>query len=131
MCDKAVILEEYKTLRQEMLKNQETRYIILGFTITSLGILLGLSLKEAPATTTFPGNSLALIVYAFLIIGAAVWATIHHTQNIDRLGGYIREVIEPQLPELHWETVWMGFRESLRKAGSTQGLPMGTSKIIR
>lgn len=128
------LIEEYKSLREELMRRQNARQLILGVTIIAIGSMLGLILREG----AFLEQDLkqgtdcyifALITFAILIIIAALVLTIQHTQQIDTIGAYIRKFIEPKT-ELGWETRWMRYRELKKSNPKAGGLPLGTSKPL-
>ena len=131
MVDKKFLIEEYNSLRSEVLKQQEVRYVVLGFTVTAVGVLLAQAIKQDIVLAKGPNiMALSMMGYAFVIIISAALVASHHTQNIDRLAGYIREFIEPEIPEIKWETRWHFYRESHRKLVKQGRLPFGTSKCL-
>lgn len=128
------LIEEYKSLREELMRRQNARQLILGVTIIAIGSMLGLILREG----AFLEQDLkqgtdcyifALITFAILIIIAALVLTIQHTQQIDTIGAYIRKFIEPKT-EFGWETRWMRYRELKKANPKAGGLPLGTSKPL-
>jgi uncharacterized membrane protein AbrB (regulator of aidB expression) len=119
------LIEEYKSLRTEMMRAQNARLLTLGFTITAIGTILGLTLRGNYLNYN---TSAFLISFAILITIAALVLTIHLTQQMDSLGGYIRKFIEPKTG-LCWETRWMRYRES-KKSNQKAGLPLGMSKAL-
>lgn len=123
-------IEEYKSLRQEIMSRQNARLLILGFTVTVIGTILGLTLREEISfRQNFNHYAFALIAFAIAVIITALVLTIHHTQQIDVISGYIRRFIEPNVEGLCWETRWTRYRESMRSKRSS-ALPLGTSKPL-
>ena len=124
-------IEEYKSLRQEIMSRQNARLLILGFTVTAIGTILGLTLREENIFQARLNHyAFALIAFAIVIIIAALVLTIHHTQQIDVIGGYIRKFIEPKVVGLDWETRWIRYRESKQSDPKASRLPLGTSKPL-
>ena len=124
-------IEEYRSLRQEIMNRQNARFLILGFTIAAIGTILGATLREE----IFPGQQLnyytfALISFALIIVIAASVLTIHHTQQIEVISAYIRKFIEPKVVGLGWESRWTRYREAKRSNPKAGGLPLGTSKPL-
>ena len=124
-------LEEYRSLRQEIMSRQNARLLILGFTVTAIGTIIGLALQGEMALSQGLNHYVfALIIFAIVLIIAALVLTIHHTQQIDVIGAYIRKFIEPQVAGLDWQTRWTRYRESKRPTPETGGVPLGTSKPL-
>lgn len=122
-------IEEYKSLRQEIMSRQNARLLIMGFTIAAIGTILGLTLQEG-ISLDLNYYAFALITFAIVIVIAALVLTIHHTQQIDVISAYIRKFIEPKVMGLGWETHWTRYRESKQSDPKTGGLPLGTSKPL-
>lgn len=124
-------IEEYKSLRQEIMSRQNARRLILGFTITAIGSIIGFVLQgEIALEYDLDYYAFSLIIFAIVIIIAALILTIHHTQQIDVIGAYIRKFIKPKMPGLNWQTYWFRYRELRRSSPKTAGLPLGTSKPL-
>ena len=125
------ILEEYRSLREELMKTQSHRQVILGFTVTGVGAVIKTTLGHSPASIEGLNNyALGLISFAMVLIIAALLLTRHHTQQIDVIGGYIRRFIEARAEGLCWESRWMRYRESMSSSGRGSALPLGTSKPL-
>jgi len=89
------LLEEYATLRTEVLARHGLRNQILLFTITGLGIVLSLPLANQELykiALFFP------VLAAFLAVG---WS--QHDIRIGEIGEFIALKIEPKVPRLTWE----------------------------
>lgn len=126
----APLLEEYKSLRTEILERQNTRLHILGFTMAAIGTILGFALRDNVSI----GQELnwyvfALVSFALVILNAALILTIQHTQQIDVISAYIRKFIEPKIG-IGWETRWTRYRELKKSGKRSSGLPLGTSKPL-
>ncbi len=129
--DYEVELEEYRSLRQEIMSRQNARLLILGFTVTAIGTIIGLALQEEISLSDGLNHyAFALMTFAIVLIIAALVLTIHHTQQIDVIGAYIRKFIEPKVAGLEWQTRWTRYRESKRSTPEAGGLPLGTSKPL-
>ncbi len=131
------LLEEYKTLREEIMRTTRDRQIVLGFTITGVGTILGLILKHPQQTrdsmTGLQGLNwyvLALTSFALLMLIAALLLTKRHTQSIDRISAYIRKFIESNVEGLNWETRWTRFRESKTTKIRVGRFSLGPSKPL-
>jgi hypothetical protein len=128
--DNTGLIEEYKSLREEILKRQDTRTTILGFTVTAIGTVIGLSLQGSiPQSRDIDYFAFALISFALLLIIAALLLTIQHTQQIDTIAGYIKKFIEPNAG-IHWESYYGRYRNLKRSNPKTGGTPLGTSKPL-
>lgn len=131
MADKDVLLAEYKSLRDEIMKRQDHRLLILAFTITGSGSVIGLTLgKATDIASPVKLLTFALISFVLAVIIAAILLTIQITQQIDVISSYIRKFIEPQLDGMGWEIRWQSYRESKRRSSDSSGLPLGTSKPL-
>lgn len=125
------IFEEYRSLREELMKTQSYRQVVLGFTVTGVGAVIKTTLGQGPPSIRgLNYYALGLISFALVLIIAALVLTRHHTQQIDIIGGYIRKFIEPRAKGLCWESRWMRYRESMRSRGRGSALPLGTSKPL-
>lgn len=131
MIEQTGIIEEYKYLREEITRRQDARLVILGFTVTGVGTVIGLTLGN-PSVTNQGINyyALTLISFALVILIAALLITIHHTQQIDVISAYIKKYIEPNVSGIKWESRWTYYREVIRSNPKTGGLPLGTSKPL-
>jgi len=111
MDDTDAVVEEYRTLREEILRSQHARLLIAGFTLAAVGTFTGFALKgldrASSAAATFPAAM--MVVSELFVIGALV-LTIYHTQTIVRIGFYIAHFIEPKVPGLNYETRWRRYR---------------------
>ena len=121
MEDKDYLIEEYKTLRQEILQKQIIAVSNFTFAISVSGAILGYALKEksgfallAPLTILIP--SVYLIFYQF--------------EHQGRIGAYIRREIEPKLEGLSWATSWHGFLESGLWKPKSQLLKIGVVEAV-
>ncbi|MBV9850700.1 MAG: hypothetical protein JO250_13585, partial [Armatimonadetes bacterium] len=101
----AAMLEEYKTLRQEILNQQQNSHQItlLGLTIGGAIVsFIGLG-RDAAA----PSLTKAVLLFAVvLIFYSLVYAQVYRRRKMNRIGRYIEFVIETQIPGLCWETAW-------------------------
>jgi len=126
--DKEAMLEEYRSLREEIMRRQYARLLILGFTVTAVGTVLGLTLRTAPrAGGEVDYYALALICFAEAVLIAAVLMTKSQTQHIEIIAGYIRTYIESQREGLGWESRWAQYRR-MRPTGFS--LPLGASRPL-
>ncbi len=105
------ILAEYKTLRDEIISAKGRRLQTVSLTVGAVGAILSIIAgavlgSDIPSTETrfavSVGGGIAL--YGVLIPSQIM--TTHLQQTIQRIGGYIRVFIEPQVPGLNWENRW-------------------------
>jgi len=126
-------IEEYKSLREEVLKRQDARNNTLGLTVTAIGTIVALSLGIG-RSAEFSGFVSALIILSYILVIAAVIFTIHQTQQIDNISAFIRIFIEPNVEGIGWETIWTELRKRKGPEGNEQNkkvkLPLGTSKYL-
>ncbi len=125
------LMEEYRSLRDEIMKRQEARQLTIGFTVTAVATTTGLSLSGIAPNIEGPNLFvLALVGLALALVVAALLLTIHHTQHIDLMSTYIRHFVESEIPGIRWESRWTLYRKASRSKLSGGGLPMGTSKPL-
>jgi len=99
------LLKEYDSLRKEIAARQSIRFTILGFTVASIGTILGLTTQSpSQGGTSFDYFTLALVCFALGLLITAQVLTIHLTQWIRSIADYIRTFIEPEVAGLEWET---------------------------
>lgn len=131
MDEKLALIEEYKSLREEIMRRQYARLLILGYTVTAVGALLGLAARDASsAAQSLTYYRFVLLAFALLILIAALLMTINHTQQIDIIASYIRRFIEPRVNGIRWESRWMRYRQSKLSPAKITALPLGTSKSL-
>lgn len=125
------LVEEYKSLREEIMRRQDARLFVLGFTVTGIGTVMGLTLNGNSLTTQGLNYfALALLSFALVMLIAALLLTIDHTQQIDVISAYISIFIEPNVKGIHWESRWADYRRNQRLNPKSNGLPLGTSKPL-
>ena len=121
------LLTEYKTLRDEILSAKGRRLQTVSLTVGVVGAILSIiagavlgsdiqSVETRLAISV--GGGIAL--YGILIPSEIM--IIHLQRTIQRIGGYIRVFIEPEVSGLNWENRW-----SLHK--SQHRLPKGLGGI--
>ncbi len=81
------LLEEYKELRDEILKRSEIQHQLISFSLAALGALMAVGLKDSPN---------ALLAYPIVTVGVAIGWTYNDLQ-IAQLGLYIKHRIEIRL----------------------------------
>jgi len=123
-------LEEYKALRAELMRRQGARETILGLTTVSVATLFGVASKEVSPKVMAPTlTGFSVVVFAYLIVIAAITITSDHTQMINLLGAYIRESIESKVEGLNWHTHRFAYRRA-RRGRVLSRLPLGASKPL-
>ncbi|WP_414586875.1 hypothetical protein [Scytonema sp. PCC 10023] len=94
--DKIIMLEEYQALRNEILKRIEFRYQLINIILVVSGTFLSVGVQPNVSVSV-------LLVYPIL----ALFLTSGWVYNgiiLKRIGTYIRENIETNIPELRWES---------------------------
>jgi hypothetical protein len=93
----AAMLEEYKTLRDEILRRLETRSRIVNLALVATVAVWSAALQSAAIAPV-------LLLYPLLVLALATeWS--FQGLSARRLGKHIHEQIEPCLPGLRWETL--------------------------
>ena len=90
------MIEEYKTLRDEILRRLEIRTRVIDLTVLGSGAVWAAAFQStslAPALFVYP------LLVLFLTLG---WTS--HGVLIQQIGDYIRDQIENREPQLNWET---------------------------
>ncbi|KPK65393.1 MAG: hypothetical protein AMK73_03110 [Planctomycetes bacterium SM23_32] len=124
------MLAEYGSLREEIMRRQQARLLILGFTLAGVGAVLGVALGSDSSTSPELDHVVfGLTGWGVLLVNGALMLTIYHTQAIERIAAYIRTFIEPEVDGLQWETRWAAFRQG-RGARRIPALPMGLSRPL-
>jgi hypothetical protein len=86
-----VVLEEYKTLREEILANIDASRQVLNLTLTGIGAFLTFSPQ-------FLASRLPIL---FLVVPfvfyAMAWAQLRYVLLTQDISGYLRETVEPQV----------------------------------
>jgi hypothetical protein len=126
-------LLEYESLRSEIMKRQQARELILGVTMAALGVILGQLFSNQNVTNCSIQDierSFILLCVGFLFIFGAVIFTVHHTQQMDVISGFIRTYIEPNVEGILWESKWTLLRQSDTNKLLKSKLPLGTSKYF-
>jgi hypothetical protein len=100
------IIEEYKTLRQEILNHQQ-----FAHQINTTGIAIGTAVL-AILTIKSPVFSNKTEIMAFLLAGLTIFyfflilAQVNRQHKEIRIGRYIEIMIEQEVRGLHWESSW-------------------------
>ena len=123
------VLEEYKTSRTELMKRQDARLYIIGFTMAAIGTILGLILRDyASIAHELNYYVTTLVCFALIMLIVALILTTQHTQHIIFISKYIRKFIEPEIHGIRWETRWNEYRELKREDDAEQGWKTGEKK---
>ncbi len=93
------LLEEYKTLRDEIKRNEKEGLQIILFLIASTFTVLGFIKVQEPL---IPIWLIALLIQTTLIIGFTQYLDSLRLRS--RISKYIEVFIESKEPELNWET---------------------------
>ena len=86
-----VVLEEYKTLREELLTNIDASRQVLNLTLTGAGLFLAIS----PLLVQSQLPSIFLVV-PFLFYAMA-WAQLRYVLLSHDISDYLRKAVEPQI----------------------------------
>jgi hypothetical protein len=86
-----VVLEEYKTLREEMLTNIDASRQVLNLTLTGTGLFLAISPLFIQSQLPILFLTVPFVFYAM------AWAQLRYVLLIHDISDYLREVIEPRI----------------------------------
>ena len=121
------LLAEYNALRSEMHHTQQQRMQLISLTVGAFGVILsvtgGIVLgSEAidPARRLLVAIGGAIMSYAITI--PSLIMMISTQQGVQRLGGYIRIFIEPQVPGLNWQHHWHSLKAQHQFKGGLSGM---------
>jgi hydroxymethylpyrimidine pyrophosphatase-like HAD family hydrolase len=103
-------LEEYRTLRGEILAKQGQRVQVLAFNVAAFGAIIVATAQKAITSLSNPTEG-ALIVFCgsvghFAVLVPSIYFTIRHSQQISNIGTYIIDFIESKDEGLNWHTHW-------------------------
>lgn len=93
--DVNIILEEYKTLRKEILDNAKHQHDIILFMYTGITALF---------TIAFEQNSMDVLMITFLFLIPLRIRHLFYQECIFKISAYISTKIETRLKYLHWES---------------------------
>jgi len=104
-------LEEYRTLRSEILAKQGQRVQVLAFNVAAFGAIIVATAQKAIEFSLSNPTEGALIVLSgsvghFAVLVPSIYFTLRHSQQISKIGTYIIESIESRDEGLHWHTYW-------------------------
>lgn len=91
----AATLEEYKTLRQEILEMDKRKNNLVVYTVVATATIFGLAV-EYPSSFIFLLPIIIIVSFGYQVLG--LQRSILHNAT------YIAVVIEKKTPELNWET---------------------------
>jgi hypothetical protein len=121
------LLEEYKTLREEILTAKGRRLQTMSLTVGAFGVILSLTANvvlgpdlptlEARLAVAIGGG---IALYGIVIPSLIMTRTLQ--QSIQRIGGYIRIFIEPRVPGLNWENRWQAHKLQHQLAAGLRGM---------
>jgi Ca2+/Na+ antiporter len=121
------LLEEYKTLRAELISTQGQRLQIVAYTVGALSVLLSLFGGALLKPSEIPHNAQlfasilgSIVAYAVLIPSEMLM--ISAQRHIHRIARYIAVFIEPKIPGLAWETRWSLHTYKLKHPGGLRGM---------
>jgi len=102
------LIEEFNSLRNEILQRQRFRIWIVSFTLASVGIVLGIIFNEDYIVNPLTNQNFIafLLCFILVIINGALVLTIENTQQIMIISKYIIKFIEPKCPYIRWESTW-------------------------
>jgi len=121
------MLEEYKTLRDEIISAKGRRLQTTSMTVGAMGVLLSVIAATVLDSNLFKpemqfvaalGGGIAM----YLILIPCQMMNISLQQTIQRMGDYIRIYIEPNIPGLEWETRWAEHKKQHRLAHGVRGI---------
>lgn len=121
------MIEEYKTLRDEIISAKGRRLQTTSMTVGAMGVLLSVIASAVLDPNTFTPSirfiaSLAGGIAMYLILIPCQIMNISLQQTIQRIGDYIRIFIEPNIPGLEWETRWADHKKQHRLAHGVRGI---------
>jgi len=96
------LLEEYKTLKDEIQSNSDWTGKAFIFTITVTATLISFGLTH---------NNWAIFLSPFLIIIPSMFFVSSKMESTTRIGSYIRIMIEPKIKGLNWQSNWLELRK--------------------
>jgi hypothetical protein len=119
-----ILLIEYKTLREELLKRMELRQHVVQINLTIASLILSYGLIQRIQNTStgqmMASPEVALIYPPIAALLGLGWAQIEN--RIQVISEYIRVRIEKNIPDLCWETYMDEFRKGdLGFANSSSG----------
>ena len=114
------LIEQYKILREELLKRTEFQYQVIGLSFVSFGTLLPIGIGSSSASI--------ILVYPFLALFlAAVWS--QNDVLIRQIRAYIIASVENNVEDLNIQA-WETYRENIQKDTSKFSLLRSSRRII-
>jgi len=95
-------VEEYRTLREEILVHEKSIWQVHSFLLTAAGAIFGYGLTV--------NNPFVLLVPLVILI-PGIYMILSRWSHIYRIAAYIRLLLEPEVDGLNWETHWARVRE--------------------
>lgn len=96
MKDQEAMLAEYTTLRAELIQYQQMNLQISFFTLPVAAAVMAYGFQQR--------YSFAFLA-AIAILLAALWYNRSVLDRVSSIGAYIYATIEPNIEDLHWETI--------------------------
>ena len=114
------LMEQYKILREELIKRTEFQYQVIGLSFVSFGTLLTIGMGKMSASI--------MLVYPFLALFlAAVWS--QNDVLIRQIRAYIIESVENNVTDFNIQA-WETYRENIQKDTSKFSLLRSSRRII-
>jgi len=104
-------IEEYKTLRQEILNHQQ---FVHQINTTGVAIGAGVAAVVTNESAIEPTKLITLCSGLALLYFPLIMSQVYRRRKEMRIGRYIQIFIEPRVPGLYWESAW--HRQSNRDA---------------
>lgn len=108
--ERAALMAEYATLREEMIKRIDLRQQLMSMTLTLAAVFLGVGLGT---------NSIALIYPVIAALLALAWS--QNDFRTRRAAEYIRDRLETRIKGLGWETYCQQQRRDWRQVVFAHG----------
>ena len=118
-------LEEYKTLREEILNHQQFTHQINAAAFTAGGLIAAVVAVSDPTKVSDSIKSFTLFG-ASAVFFALINSQVSRRRKIYRIGRYIQHVIESRLPGLYWESSWAREKDKQGTEGTStlENLPL-------
>lgn len=120
------LLEEYKTLRAELISMQGQRLQIVAYTVGALSVILslfgGVLLRPSDISSNTLYASILGAVVAYTVLIPSEILMISAQTHIHRIACYISAFIEPKISGLAWETRWSLQVARLKHPGGLRGM---------
>lgn len=90
----STVLEEYKTLKAEIMANLDSGRQVANLTLTSVGILI------AAAPIIIQSQATIIFLVAPLLFYVLAWSQLRYTYLVLDMGNYLRDVVVPHVHQL-------------------------------